>query len=52
MATPLPIHIPTAAEVDCHDVDKINADGTCIVRDRATGQLTTVRLAILWSADN
>jgi hypothetical protein len=51
MPQPVPAHIPTAAEVDCHLVEKINADGTCIVLDRNTGQLTTCRLGILLVAN-
>jgi len=45
-ATPLPVHILTADEADAHLVEKANADGTCIVRDATTGQLTTVRLGL------
>jgi hypothetical protein len=33
---PIPAHIPTAAETDCHPVEKINADGTCVVLDKNT----------------
>jgi hypothetical protein len=30
----VPVQIPPTAEVDCHLVEKINADGNCIVLDR------------------
>jgi hypothetical protein len=42
----MPSHIPTARETDCHLVERINGDGTCIVLDKYTGQLTTVRLGL------
>jgi hypothetical protein len=47
MAAPVPDHIPTAEEVGCHLIEKIAQDGTCIVRDANSGQLTTCRLGIL-----
>ena len=47
MPPPVPAHIPTAEEVDCHLIEKIAADGTSVVLDRNTGQYTTCRLGIL-----
>jgi hypothetical protein len=49
---PLPDHIPTSAELPAHLVEKIAADGTAIVRDATTGQLTTVRLGLYSIAGN
>jgi hypothetical protein len=47
MPPPVPAHIPTAAEADCHLVLDIKDDGTCIVLDRNTGQKTICRLGVL-----
>jgi hypothetical protein len=47
MPPPIATHIPTAAEVDCHLVERINTDGTIEVCDRSTGKLTFARLGVL-----
>jgi hypothetical protein len=44
---PLPVHIPTADEASAHLIESISQDGTALVRDTTTGQLTTVRLGLL-----
>jgi hypothetical protein len=49
---PLPAHIPTADEAPAHLVEAIHTDGTAIVRDSTTGQLTTVRLGLYSIAGN
>jgi hypothetical protein len=46
-ATPLPEHTPTSAEVDAHLVEKIAQDGTLVVHDAVSGQLTTMKIAVL-----
>jgi hypothetical protein len=47
MPPPIVTHIPTASEVDCHLVERINADGSCIVLDKNTNQRTVCRLGVL-----
>ena len=47
MTPPAIVHIPTAAETDCHLVLDIKNDGTCTVLDRNTGMKTTCRLGVL-----
>jgi hypothetical protein len=46
-APPLPPHIPTSNELDAYLIEKIAADGTCVVFNEATGQRTMCRLGIL-----
>ena len=46
-APPIPPHIPTSDEIDAYLIEKIAADGTCVVFNKATGQRTTCRLGIL-----
>jgi hypothetical protein len=54
MATPppLPVHLPTSDEAPAHLIEKIAADGTAVVKDSTTGQLTTVRLGLYSLAGN
>jgi hypothetical protein len=47
MPPPVPTHIPTASETDCHLIEKIAQDGTCVVLDKNTGQRVIVRLGVL-----
>jgi hypothetical protein len=44
---PIVTHIPTASEVDCHLVERINNDGTIEARDKNTGKPTFGRLGVL-----
>ena len=44
MPPPIVTHIPTAAETDCHLIERIDADG---VLDKNTGQKTIIRLGVL-----
>jgi hypothetical protein len=46
-AEPLPDHTPTADEIGAHLIEKLNADGTFMVKDATTQQLTTMRLGVL-----
>jgi hypothetical protein len=46
-ATALPAHIPTNAEASAHLVLDVSKDGTITLRDAATNQLTTMRLAVI-----
>jgi hypothetical protein len=45
-ATQLPVHTPTSTECDAHLIERFNADGSFMVRDVTTDQLTTMRLAV------
>jgi hypothetical protein len=45
-AQPLPVHLPTSDEAGAHLIERLNADGSAIVRDSTTGQLTTIRLGV------
>jgi len=47
MPPPVPNHVPTAAEVDCHLITAVNQDGTCTVIDKSSGQKVTIRLGVL-----
>jgi hypothetical protein len=49
---PLPVHLPTSDVAPAHLVEHIHADGTVMVRDSTTGQLTTVRLGLYSLAGN
>jgi hypothetical protein len=51
-AEPLPVHVGSAEELDVHLIEKIPADGTCVVFDAATGQRTTVRLGLYPTVDS
>jgi hypothetical protein len=46
-AAALPTHIPTNAEASSHLVLDVSKDGTLTLRDAATNQLTTMRLAVV-----
>jgi hypothetical protein len=43
---PLPVHFPRSDEAPAHLIETIQNDGTAIVKDTTTGQLTTVRLGL------
>jgi hypothetical protein len=45
-AQPLPVHLPASDEAGAHLIERLNADGSAIVRDSTTGQLTTIRLGV------
>jgi hypothetical protein len=47
MPPPVPSHIPTAAETDCHLVLSVGQDGTLTVLDKNTGLKTICRLGVL-----
>jgi hypothetical protein len=47
MPQPALAHIPTAAGADCHLVQRVNADGSCVVRDKNTVQRIMIRLGAL-----
>jgi hypothetical protein len=47
MPQPVPAHIPTAAETDCHLATNISRDGTCTVIDKTSGQKVQIRLGVL-----
>jgi hypothetical protein len=47
MPQPIPFHIPTAAETDCHLVVDISKDGMLTVVDKNTQQKTMCRVGVL-----
>jgi hypothetical protein len=42
-----PHRVGTGGETDCHLVEKVNADGSCVVLDKNSGQRVIVRLGVL-----